>query len=126
MLRRAGAEVATAGSVSEARPHDKGGAIPAIALTAYVRAEDRARALAAGFDAHLAKASRATRAAGLHHRTRLLKCQRSCDLDPLNWEGSRVLVISPVPAPTRIRNRPAFARSPPANQRVKKLRRDCE
>ncbi|MDP2389103.1 MAG: response regulator, partial [Acidobacteriota bacterium] len=32
-----------------------GGRIPAIALTAYARAEDRARALAAGFRAHLSK-----------------------------------------------------------------------
>jgi CheY-like chemotaxis protein len=32
-----------------------GDAIPAIALTAYARAEDRARALEAGFDAHVAK-----------------------------------------------------------------------
>ena len=29
--------------------------IPAIALTAYARAEDRVRALGAGFDAHVAK-----------------------------------------------------------------------
>ena len=31
------------------------GTIPSIALTAYARAEDRARALAAGFTAHLGK-----------------------------------------------------------------------
>lgn len=31
------------------------GAIPAIALTAYARTEDRTRALRAGFQAHLAK-----------------------------------------------------------------------
>jgi CheY-like chemotaxis protein len=30
-------------------------AIPAIAVTAYARAEDRARALRAGFQAHLSK-----------------------------------------------------------------------
>jgi PAS domain S-box-containing protein len=34
---------------------DKGGAIPAIALTAYGRAEDRVRALTAGFQMHIAK-----------------------------------------------------------------------
>jgi CheY-like chemotaxis protein len=32
-----------------------GGRIPALALTAYARPEDRERALAAGFDLHLAK-----------------------------------------------------------------------
>jgi CheY-like chemotaxis protein len=38
-----------------ALPRDKGAAIPAIALTAYGRAEDRIRALAAGFQMHVAK-----------------------------------------------------------------------
>jgi signal transduction histidine kinase/two-component SAPR family response regulator len=38
-----------------ALPRDHGGATPAIALTAYAREEDRAKALAAGFHAHLAK-----------------------------------------------------------------------
>jgi two-component system CheB/CheR fusion protein len=38
-----------------ALPPDKGAAIPAIALTAYGRAEDRIRALAAGFQIHVAK-----------------------------------------------------------------------
>src|SRR5262245_7597694 len=38
-----------------ALPPDKGGAIPSIALTAYGRAEDRIRALAAGFQMHVAK-----------------------------------------------------------------------
>jgi CheY-like chemotaxis protein len=38
-----------------ARPRERGGAIPAIALTAFARPEDRARALAAGYQAHLAK-----------------------------------------------------------------------
>jgi PAS domain S-box-containing protein len=37
------------------RPPERGGAVPAIALTAYTRAEDRERALAAGFQAHLPK-----------------------------------------------------------------------
>jgi CheY-like chemotaxis protein len=34
---------------------DRGGTVPAIALTAYARAEDRALALAAGFDRHMVK-----------------------------------------------------------------------
>ena len=36
-------------------PAGEGGAVPAIALTAYAGAEDRARALAAGFEEHLPK-----------------------------------------------------------------------
>jgi len=38
-----------------ALPRDAGGAVPAVALTAYARVEDRARALHAGFDNHLTK-----------------------------------------------------------------------
>ncbi|MGH9850234.1 MAG: hybrid sensor histidine kinase/response regulator [Blastocatellia bacterium] len=38
-----------------ALPPDEGGAIPAIALTAYGRAEDRVRALAAGYQMHVVK-----------------------------------------------------------------------
>jgi CheY-like chemotaxis protein len=38
-----------------ARPPEEGGRIPALALTAYVRPEDRERALAAGYNRHLAK-----------------------------------------------------------------------
>jgi CheY-like chemotaxis protein len=34
---------------------DEGGRIPAVALTAYARLEDRTRALRAGFNAHVAK-----------------------------------------------------------------------
>jgi CheY-like chemotaxis protein len=34
---------------------DAGGDVPAVALTAYVRSEERARALSAGFQAHMAK-----------------------------------------------------------------------
>jgi signal transduction histidine kinase/ActR/RegA family two-component response regulator len=37
------------------RPAQKGGAVPAVALTAYARTEDRLRALRAGFQLHLAK-----------------------------------------------------------------------
>ena len=39
------------------RPEDHGGRpqLPAVALTAYASAEDRQRALAAGYDAHVAK-----------------------------------------------------------------------
>jgi CheY-like chemotaxis protein len=38
-----------------ALPRDRGGRVPAIALTAYASSEDRDRALRAGFDLHLAK-----------------------------------------------------------------------
>jgi signal transduction histidine kinase len=38
-----------------ARAAEQGGNVPAVALTAYARAEDRVRALAAGFQMHLAK-----------------------------------------------------------------------
>jgi CheY-like chemotaxis protein len=38
-----------------ALPTESGGRTPAIALTAYARAEERVRALAAGFDEHVAK-----------------------------------------------------------------------
>jgi len=38
-------------------PPEQGGTVPAIALTAFARVEDRERALRAGFDAHLAKAT---------------------------------------------------------------------
>jgi CheY-like chemotaxis protein len=34
---------------------EQGGHIPAVALTAYARVEDRTRALAAGFQMHIAK-----------------------------------------------------------------------
>ena len=37
------------------RPRTEGGSVPAAALTAYARAEDRQQALEAGFQAHLAK-----------------------------------------------------------------------
>jgi CheY-like chemotaxis protein len=37
------------------RTADEGGLVPAIALTAFARDEDRARALAAGFQVHAAK-----------------------------------------------------------------------
>jgi PAS domain S-box-containing protein len=37
------------------RPAERGGRTPAVALTAYARVEDRARALLAGFQMHLAK-----------------------------------------------------------------------
>jgi CheY-like chemotaxis protein/anti-sigma regulatory factor (Ser/Thr protein kinase) len=87
ILRRAKADVTTAGSALEARrffqerppdvlisdiampdedgfalirsvrmlPAERGGNVPAVALTAYAREDDRNRALAAGFQAHLAK-----------------------------------------------------------------------
>jgi CheY-like chemotaxis protein len=40
--------------VRDRAPHE-GGAVPALALTAYARHEDRARALRAGFQMHAAK-----------------------------------------------------------------------
>lgn len=36
-------------------PPSEGGALPMVALTAYTRAEDRAKALAAGFSTHVGK-----------------------------------------------------------------------
>ncbi|WP_437587452.1 response regulator [Sorangium sp. So ce1000] len=36
-------------------PQERGGSVPALALTAFARAEDRARALMAGYQMHLAK-----------------------------------------------------------------------
>jgi CheY-like chemotaxis protein len=38
-----------------ALPSGEGGQTPALALTAYARSEDRVRALAAGFQMHVAK-----------------------------------------------------------------------
>jgi signal transduction histidine kinase/integral membrane sensor domain MASE1 len=38
-----------------ARPAERGGSLPAIAFTAYAQADDRARALEAGFQVHLSK-----------------------------------------------------------------------
>jgi PAS domain S-box-containing protein len=38
-----------------ARPAERGGSVPAAALTAYSRPEDRAQSMLAGFDAHLSK-----------------------------------------------------------------------
>lgn len=38
-----------------ALPPEQGGRIPAVALTAYARVEDRTRTLAAGFQMHMAK-----------------------------------------------------------------------
>ncbi|HWS53240.1 MAG TPA: response regulator, partial [Pyrinomonadaceae bacterium] len=36
-------------------PPERGGRVPAVALTAYARAEDRLRALRAGYQTHVAK-----------------------------------------------------------------------
>jgi CheY-like chemotaxis protein len=36
-------------------PQDKGGNVPALALTAYTKEEDRQQAIAAGFQMHLGK-----------------------------------------------------------------------
>jgi CheY-like chemotaxis protein len=43
--------------VGRVRERDAGRGVrtPAVALTAYARAEDRARSLSAGFDAHVSK-----------------------------------------------------------------------
>jgi CheY-like chemotaxis protein len=37
------------------RPAERGGRVPAVALTAYARAEDSDRSLASGFQVHLSK-----------------------------------------------------------------------
>ena len=47
-----------------ARPTGEGGGLPAVALTAYARGEDRTRALLAGFDLHLSKPVDPRRAGG--------------------------------------------------------------
>ena len=46
-------------------PESRGGRIPAAALTAYARDEDRERALAAGFQKHIAKPVRSTELVGV-------------------------------------------------------------
>ena len=38
-----------------ALPPERGGRVPAIALTAYARVEDRVRVLSSGFEMHLTK-----------------------------------------------------------------------
>ncbi len=38
-----------------ALPDERGGGVPALALTAFARAEDRHRAILAGFQMHMAK-----------------------------------------------------------------------
>jgi CheY-like chemotaxis protein len=38
-----------------ARPVEEGGRVPAVALTAYARAEDRTKSLMAGFNTHVTK-----------------------------------------------------------------------
>ena len=43
-----------------ARPAARGGTVPALALTAFARSEDRQRALLAGYQAHLAKPAQPT------------------------------------------------------------------
>jgi CheY-like chemotaxis protein len=59
-----------------ALPPERGGALPAIALTAYARTDDRVRALAAGFQMHLSKpvdpSELAAAIAGLAQRARTL------------------------------------------------------
>jgi CheY-like chemotaxis protein len=37
------------------RPAERGGRVPAVAITAYARPEDTARTLASGFQMHLSK-----------------------------------------------------------------------
>ena len=56
-----------------ARPPEQGGRIPAAALSAHVRAEERARALLAGFDLHVAKPIEPAELAGV---VRALVAQR--------------------------------------------------
>ena len=41
--------------VKPALPPERGGLVPAVALTAYARAEDRLRVLRAGYQMHVAK-----------------------------------------------------------------------
>jgi CheY-like chemotaxis protein/anti-sigma regulatory factor (Ser/Thr protein kinase) len=48
-----------------ARPKERGGDLPAAALTAYARAEDKARMLAAGYSMHLPKPIDPTELAGV-------------------------------------------------------------
>ncbi len=67
------------------RPSEQGGSVPAAALTAYARTEDRLRALRAGFQLHLAKpvqppswspSSSASRRAATDEATRDVPCPR--------------------------------------------------
>jgi len=48
-----------------ALPHQRGGAVPAVALTAYARGDDRDRALQAGFQRHLVKPVEAAELLGI-------------------------------------------------------------
>ncbi len=85
-----------------ALPSARGGRLPVVALTAYASAEDRRRALAAGFDAHLTKPLQPAELA----RTLLALARRRPGLAPAyfcgraaasGWSRSRAIAPATMP-----------------------------
>jgi CheY-like chemotaxis protein len=65
------------------KPLAEGGGIPAVALTAFARTEDRTRALRAGYQAHIAKPVESTELlATVASFAELVKARRPEKIDP--------------------------------------------